>query len=252
MPPFDFRAHRPTIDGLPLGRSLTYDELRALPRCDRSATSTASRAGASMMCADGVRLQTIIDMVRPASKVRYVFHSLGAIYRDSAQPRAGLPDAMIAYDMDGAPLSPDHGLPLRLVMPRMFGYKGPKWLTRIEFRDLQDIGYWEQRNWKVDGFGSRRSRGGAVAEQTRRRPVRRSDASGALGVGRSVRCPPPERADQLPSECEGGSSSVESGSSRRYVDQRLGAPAAVVVVVLPQLVVTGARRPPRARAVPPR
>ena len=37
-------------------------------------------------------------------------------------------------------------------MPRMYGYKGSKWLTRIEFRDRRDIGYWEQRGWRVDAW----------------------------------------------------------------------------------------------------
>lgn len=156
VPSFDFRAYRLVIDGLverPL--SLTYDELRALPAVRQvSDFHCVEGWGVDDVRWDGVRLQTIIDMVRPASNAQFVtFHSLGAIYRDSLSlEQARLPDAMIAYDMDGAPLPVDHGLPLRLVMPRMFGYKGPKWVTRIEFRDLQDIGYWEQRGWRVDGW----------------------------------------------------------------------------------------------------
>jgi DMSO/TMAO reductase YedYZ molybdopterin-dependent catalytic subunit len=155
-PKFDRDAYRLTIDGLvqrPL--TLTYDDLRALPAVDQVS---------DFHCVEGwtvpdvrwrgVRLQQLIDQARPTADARYItFHSMGGIYRDSLSiQQAGLPDALIAYDMDGQPLPQDRGLPLRVVMPRMFGYKGAKWLRRIEFRDDQDIGYWEQRGWRVDAW----------------------------------------------------------------------------------------------------
>jgi DMSO/TMAO reductase YedYZ molybdopterin-dependent catalytic subunit len=155
-PLFDLHSYRLTIDGLvehPI--TFTYDELRGLPPVHQvSDFKCVEGWGVDDVRWDGVRLQSLIDMARPASSAGFItFHSLGEIYRDSlTMEQALLPDAMIAYDMDGAPLSPDHGLPLRLVMPRMFGYKGPKWLTRIEFRDRRDIGYWQTRGWKVDAW----------------------------------------------------------------------------------------------------
>ena len=39
---------------------------------------------------------------------------------------------MLAYEMDGKPLSRPHGAPVRLVMPQMYGYKSVKWVNRIE------------------------------------------------------------------------------------------------------------------------
>ena len=155
-PEFDRTAYRLTVDGLverPL--VLTYDELRALPAVRQvSDFHCVEGWGVDDVRWDGVRLQTIVDLVRPAEGAGFVtFHSLGEIYRDSLTlEQALLPDALVAYEMDGAELAPDHGPPARLVMPRMFGYKGPKWLTRIEFRDRRDIGYWEQRGWRVDAW----------------------------------------------------------------------------------------------------
>lgn len=155
-PEFDPAAYRLVIDGLvsrPL--VLTYAELRALPAVRQvSDFHCVEGWGVPDVGWDGVRLQTLIDLVAPTGDAGFVtFHSLGGVYRDSLTLRqAMLPDAMIAYDMDGAPLIPRHGAPLRLVMPRMFGYKGPKWLTRIEFRDARDIGYWEERGWEIDAW----------------------------------------------------------------------------------------------------
>lgn len=156
VPNFDREEYRLVVDGMverPL--TLTYSELRALPAIRQvSDFHCVEGWGVDDVQWDGVRLQTIIDLVRPTSTAKYVtFHSLGDLYRDSlSMQQARLPDALVAYDMDGEPLRVDHGLPLRLVMPRMFGYKGPKWLTRIEFVDDQDTGYWEARGWRMDAF----------------------------------------------------------------------------------------------------
>lgn len=156
VPAFDAAEYRLVIDGMverPL--TLTYEELRALPAVRQvSDFHCVEGWGVDDVQWDGVRLQTLIDLARPAATAKYVtFHSLGATYRDSlSMQQARLPDVLVAYDMDGERLRVDHGLPLRLVMPRMFGYKGPKWLTRIEFRDEQDTGYWEARGWRIDAW----------------------------------------------------------------------------------------------------
>ncbi|MYE46158.1 MAG: molybdopterin-dependent oxidoreductase [Chloroflexi bacterium] len=155
-PEFDATAYRLTIDGLveqPL--TLTYGELLALPAVRQvSDFHCVEGWGVDDVQWDGVSLQTIANLVRPSSGAGFVtFHSLGEIYRDSLTlEQALLPDVLVAYRMNGIELPPDHGPPARLIMPRMYGYKGPKWLTRIEFRDRRDIGYWEERGWRVDAW----------------------------------------------------------------------------------------------------
>jgi DMSO/TMAO reductase YedYZ molybdopterin-dependent catalytic subunit len=55
--------------------------------------------------------------------------------------------------MDGEPLSHGHGFPARVVMPRMYGYKSVKWVTRIEARTTyNDLGYWEQNGYDKDAW----------------------------------------------------------------------------------------------------
>ena len=58
-----------------------------------------------------------------------------------------------ALDMDGAPLSRPHGAPARVVVPRMYGYKSVKWVSRIELLTETDHrGYWEQRGYDRDAW----------------------------------------------------------------------------------------------------
>src|SRR5260221_9335690 len=53
------------------------------------------------------------------------------------------PGVLLVYEANGAPLPKDHGYPLRLLMPGLYGQKMPKWITRITFADHDMLGYWE-------------------------------------------------------------------------------------------------------------
>ena len=52
-------------------------------------------------------------------------------------------DVLVAYEYEGAPISDDHGGPVRLVVPRLYFWKSAKWLEEIEFVAEQRLGYWE-------------------------------------------------------------------------------------------------------------
>ena len=56
-------------------------------------------------------------------------------------------DALLAYEMNGAPLPREHGFPLRVVAPGKYGMKHPKWLTRVTLIGEEYFGYWQQRGW---------------------------------------------------------------------------------------------------------
>jgi DMSO/TMAO reductase YedYZ molybdopterin-dependent catalytic subunit len=155
-PAFDAASYRFVVDGLveqPL--SLTYDELLALPSVSQvSDFHCVEGWGVSDVRWQGVRLQTLLDMARPKPEASFItFHSLDGFYTDSLSVgQASLPDALVAYHMYEKPLTPEHGYPLRFVMPKMYGYKGAKFLYRLEFVTTQTTGYWEERGWQVNGW----------------------------------------------------------------------------------------------------
>lgn len=106
---------------------------------------------------EGIRTQTLLDVVRPLPSARYVtFQSLEGPYTDQLSlDQFTLPDVLIARGMDGGPLSRAHGAPLRLVIPDMYGYKNVKWLSSITFTDQPSPGYWEVRGYDVDAWVGR-------------------------------------------------------------------------------------------------
>ena len=153
-PEFDPSTYRLVVNGLvrtPL--TFTYSELLALPAvqhtCDFRCVEGWGVAGVPWQ---GFELRTLAALAEPTSEAQFVtFHCLGDAYRESLSlEQAELPTALLAYRVCGRDLPPERGSPLRLVFPRMVGYKGAKWVTRVEFRSERDSGYWEQFGYPQD------------------------------------------------------------------------------------------------------
>ena len=158
MPVFD-ETWRLEIDGLvKKPRTLTYADLRALPRAEQVSTfHCVTGWTVKDVHWAGVRFQHVLDLVEPlpeATAIRFV--SLEAPYDDSLTlDQVSLADVMLAYELDGAPLSRPHGSPVRVVIPEMYGYKGVKWLTRMELVSKQPTGYWEDRGYDQNAWVGR-------------------------------------------------------------------------------------------------
>jgi DMSO/TMAO reductase YedYZ molybdopterin-dependent catalytic subunit len=69
--------------------------------------------------------------------------------------QANRDDVLVAYEMEGKPISAAHGGPVRLLVAPMYGYKSAKWLDRIEVADRVVPGFWEDRGYDVDAWVGR-------------------------------------------------------------------------------------------------
>jgi DMSO/TMAO reductase YedYZ molybdopterin-dependent catalytic subunit len=96
----------------------------------------------------GVRLVEILSRAGIKAGVRKVaFHAEDG-YDDSIPLDVALrPDTLLAYEMNGQPLTRAHGYPARLLIPGIYGMKNVKWINRIELVDYDYKGYWMQRGW---------------------------------------------------------------------------------------------------------
>ena len=147
MPIFDPKTWLLEIGGLvKKPRSFTYDELLALPRAHQvNDFHCVTGWTVRNVRWSGVRFSHLLDQVEPLPQAKAIrFVSLEQPYNDSLSlGQLHLPDVMLALEMDGEPLTRPHGSPARVVIPEMYGYKGVKWLTRIEMVAHQPTGYWE-------------------------------------------------------------------------------------------------------------
>ena len=99
---------------------------------------------------EGVAARTLIELFPPDDAVEHVMvwaeygYSANLRLEDFASPRA-----LFATHREGKPLSLEHGWPLRLVVPHLYAWKGPKWVRGIEYLTEPARGFWEQRGYHV-------------------------------------------------------------------------------------------------------
>jgi DMSO/TMAO reductase YedYZ molybdopterin-dependent catalytic subunit len=159
MPIFDERSWRLQVGGLAREpRVFTYQELAALPRAHEVRDfHCVTGWTVHNVRWSGVRLSHLLDLVQPHEKAKAIrFTSLEEPYNDSLTlEQARLSDVLLALELDGKPLTRPHGSPVRVVIPEMYGYKGVKWLTRMELLDSQPTGYWEGLGYDQDAWVGR-------------------------------------------------------------------------------------------------
>ena len=157
IPRLDPQAYRLTVGGA-VERPVTYTlgDLRSLPRAEQvSDFHCVTGWSVENVHWAGVRLRDVLGEAGLRADAKALgFVSAEVPYDDFLTlPQALAPDVMLALEMDGKPLSEAHGFPARVVMPRMYGYKSVKWVTRIEARTtFNDLGYWEQRGYDKDAW----------------------------------------------------------------------------------------------------
>jgi len=156
MPNPDPVTFRLTIRGLvDTPATLSLADLKAMPRADQvSDFHCVTGWSVNGVRWGGVRIGDLLDHVgarKSAQGLRFVSAELP--YDDSLTvEQALLPDVMLAYEMDGAPISRPHGAPLRLVMPKMYGYKSVKWVQHIEVQAAPQPGFWEQHGYDANAW----------------------------------------------------------------------------------------------------
>jgi hypothetical protein len=143
------------VDGLaqnPL--SLNFADLVGLERQDQ-VTDFHCVVGWSVYDVpwNGVSLGHVLDLAQAdASATHLTFHSEEGIYSESLPISiAREPHTILGYGVGGATLPLAHGFPVRLVVPRLLGYKNAKYLSRIEITDHPVDGFWEQSGYSYDG-----------------------------------------------------------------------------------------------------
>jgi DMSO/TMAO reductase YedYZ molybdopterin-dependent catalytic subunit len=138
-------VNKPTVFSL--------NDIRALPSVEKQHTLTciSNDVGGDLIgnaTWKGVRLADILQLVGVKEGVRKVALAGADGYEDSILlERAMNPGAVLVYEMDGAPLLPEHGFPLRLLVPNIYGMKNLKWITKIELLSSEFQGYWQRSGW---------------------------------------------------------------------------------------------------------
>jgi DMSO/TMAO reductase YedYZ molybdopterin-dependent catalytic subunit len=132
--------------------TLSYDELTGLPATevttDIHCVTRWSRFDSRFR---GVHWRELAALCRPKPSARFVVAHAEAGFTANV-PLAALEDehALVVYEADGAPLTPEHGWPVRLLVPSKYFWKSAKWLRGVELTSTDKPGFWERYGYHND------------------------------------------------------------------------------------------------------
>ena len=141
---------------------LSWEQFNELPQSsnvqDIHCVTRWSRFDASF---EGVHWSELAKLVRPKPTARFVIAHAEAGFTSNV-PLSFLedPNALLATHADGEPLSPEHGYPLRLVIPGKYFWKSAKWLRALELSSIDRPGFWERYGYHNDADPWRQERYG--------------------------------------------------------------------------------------------
>jgi len=155
---WDLRVYGATKAGRE--RRWTWDGFRALPRieiiADFHCVTKFSVLGITWL---GVPAAAILSAVPPSERATHVMIWADFGYGANLPLDVfGAPEVLLATHRDGRELRPEHGYPVRLVVPSRYGWKNVKWVRAIEYMIGDRRGFWEERGYhnNADPWGEQR------------------------------------------------------------------------------------------------
>ncbi len=132
---------------------LNWEQIQALPRkeinCDLHCVTRWSQLD---MKWEGVPFSEIAKLVQPQPEARFVMqHCYGGYTTNLPIEEMYDDDALLAFNYDGKPLPPEHGGPLRMLVPKLYLWKSAKWLNGLEFMARDRRGFWENYGYHNHG-----------------------------------------------------------------------------------------------------
>jgi len=154
VPPFNPQTWDFSIGGLvekPL--RLSYPEFMALPSVQvKSDFHCVTRWSKFDNLWEGVAFVEVIKNAHPLPKSRYVLvHGESGYSANVPLWDMMRPEVLFAYKHNGENLTPEHGWPLRLIVPHLYAWKSVKWVRALEFMELDQPGFWEQYGYHMYG-----------------------------------------------------------------------------------------------------
>lgn len=128
-------------DFLALPRSIVVDDMHCVTAWSRFDNAW-----------EGVRMVDVAERVGVRPEARHVIQYGYDGYTTNVPVEDALKEtAILAFKHDGAELTPEHGGPVRLIIPHLYAWKGSKFITRLEFVADDDPGFWEVRGYHNHG-----------------------------------------------------------------------------------------------------
>ncbi len=154
VPVVDATSWTLTVKGLVNNTlTITYEEIKAMPSVEEYATlqCVSNKIGGDLTSTalwKGVRFKDVLQKAQVKPGAKYIaFRCYDGYDVGIPLERGLLEGSILAYEMNLAPLTSEHGYPVRAIVPGLYGMMNPKWITEIELVDNVYEGYWARNGW---------------------------------------------------------------------------------------------------------
>jgi DMSO/TMAO reductase YedYZ molybdopterin-dependent catalytic subunit len=160
-PTVDQKNWRLKIDGAvenPV--TLTWEDFMAMPQTDDVSDFHCVTTWSKLdMPWRGVSFLDLAALVTPKSTATHVMCYGYDTYTTNLSIEEALkPDVLLVHTVYDEPLAKEHGGPVRMITPQLYAWKGSKWIKRIEFLEINQKGFWEERGYSNTAYPWRNDR----------------------------------------------------------------------------------------------
>lgn len=141
------------IFGLAKEKTLGWSDFMALPQHEFTADfHCVTRWSKLDVKWQGIKVLDFMKLVELERKATHILqHCYGGYTTNLTLEDFLLEENFFAHTLDGEPLPPDHGGPMRLVVPHLYAWKSAKWINGIEFCNQEKLGFWEKNGYHRRG-----------------------------------------------------------------------------------------------------
>ena len=152
------------VTGLAKPKTFTWQHLMAMPQSDVTADfHCVTRWSKLDVQWTGINVTDLMEHLEVMPEATHVLlHCYGGYTTNLTLEDFVRDENFLAHTLFGDPLSPDHGGPMRLVVPHLYAWKSAKWINGLEFLDHEKLGFWEENGyhrrgepWAEERYGSR-------------------------------------------------------------------------------------------------
>ncbi|GAB1488942.1 sulfite oxidase-like oxidoreductase [Opitutaceae bacterium] len=142
-----------TLDGLvekPI--TLSWADFNALPQVDDTSDFHCVTTWSKYDCRwGGVAFTTLYELAQPKPEARFVYFTSYDGYSTNVPLEKCLDDdVLVATHFNGSPLPREHGGPARVIIPKLYAWKGAKFVKTLTFLERDKLGFWEVRGYSND------------------------------------------------------------------------------------------------------
>ena len=141
------------ISGFAKAKTLGWSDFMALPQYEFTADfHCVTRWSKLDVKWGGIKVLDFMNLVELEKKATHILqHCYGGYTTNLTMEDFLKGENFFAHTLDGEPLPPDHGGPMRLVVPHLYAWKSAKWINGIEFCNQEKLGFWEKNGYHRRG-----------------------------------------------------------------------------------------------------